>query len=581
MLEAFVDALWKHKDDDRDWILIWDALYQSEGNRLVESEATWCRTTVEAVEAVKQIAASTPLREIYIGAGLRAKKHGKSRRGGSKDVSGVCGLWVEIDIEGPAHRGKKYPPDEKAAQKILNAPGLKPTIVLNSGHGLQAWWLFTDCLYFDSAKERDDFQRLETQWQRTLAAHAKELGGWAVDSTSDLARVLRVPGTVNHKVPDLPVQVQLVGEEGTRYVDVSDFEDRLVPFEESAKSTFSTGGNHGGPITIDENANPMVEKLEALKTASRKFKLSWDRKRTDFSDQSASSYCMSMAFFAAEAGWSDQEIVDLLISWRRKENEPLKLDRPEWYCDYSVEYSTIPKARRLVERSISLEELTSEETQKDSPDEIRAAISNFFQAEVNALIQHGEENSRWSLEMVDGRNIELGTSKQIWDIDHCRGRLSEKGIELPDTLKKVQWIQIMKRMQRYIKRLENPEAGDRMITIREWVDDYLQSTPAVYSSRSEEGWQPAIANKCPFVRHDQDNGYVYLHAGHFRSWLEQHQKEKITLPELHDMLRLYKFERKNVRVNPLTKSYWRFSLSTFGFIESLGVRDNQSDDHGH
>ncbi len=578
MLEAFVDALWKHKDDDRGWILIWDAMYLSDGNRLVESEATWCGTTVEAVEAVKQIAASTPLKEIYIGAGLRGKKHGKSRRGGSKDVSGVCGLWVEIDIKGPAHSGKNYPPDEKAAQDILNASGLKPTIVLNSGHGLQAWWLFTDCLYFDSAKERDEFQRLESQWQKTLAAHAEELGGWAVDPTSDLARVLRVPGTVNHKIQELPVQVQLVGDEGDRYVDVSDFEDRLVPYEESTESTFMVGGNHGGPITIDENANPMVEKLEALKTASRKFKLSWDRKRTDFHDQSASSYCMSMSFFAAEAGWVDQEIVDLLISWRRKENESLKLDRPEWYCDYTVEYSTIPKARRLVARSISLEELTSEETQKDSPDEIRKAISNFFQAEIGALIQHGEENSRWSLEMVDDRNIELGTSEQIWKIDHCRGRLSEKDIELPETLKKVQWIQIVKRMQKHIKRLENPEAGDRMVTIREWVDDYLQSTPAVYSSTSEEGWQPAISHRCPFIRHDQgEHGFVYLHASHFREWLEQHHKEKVELSALHDMLRLYKFERKNVRVDPLTKSYWRYSLATFSFIDSMGVRDEGLD----
>ena len=572
MLEVFVDALWQHKEKERGWVLIWDALYQP--SRLVNHKSTWCCATVEVVEAVSQVAASTPLKEIYIGAGLRGKKHGRTKRGGSKDVSGVAGLWVELDIKGPAHSEKNYPPDEQAVNKVLESTGLKPTILVNSGHGIQAWWLFTDCLYFDSDQERDEFQRLMSQWQKTLAFHAHELGGWAVDTTSDLARVMRIPGTVNHKLEDIPVQVQLIGEEGPRYDDCSEFEERLVD-----KSTFSVGGNHGGPIILDENANPMIEMLEGLKKASRKFRLSWDRKRTDFKDQSASAYCMSMACFAAEAGWTDQEIVDLLISWRRKENEPLKL-RIDWYCDYSVDYSTIPKARRIVDRSMATEELTSDGSEKDTPDEVRAAVSKFFDSGVEILIQHGEENSRWSLEMVDGRNVELGTSAQLYNKDHCRGMLCEKDIDLPDGLKKIQWERVVKKMRKHMRRLENPEAGDRKVTIREWLDDYLQSTPAVYSSAAQEGWQPALNHRCPFVRHDQGhNGYVYIHAAHFREWLEQHHKEKIPLPSLHDMLRLYNFERKTVTVDPLTKSYWRYSLATFKFIDSMGVRSERSEDN--
>ncbi len=570
MLQAFVDALWKHKDDANGLILIWDALYQPEKNCLSDSKSTWCCTSVEVVEAVKQLTASTPLRETYIGAGLRGERPSGSKRGGSKEVTGVAGLWIEIDIKGPGHNEKDYPPNEEAAHSILDSTGLKPTIIVNSGHGLQAWWLFNECWYFDDDAERDAFQRLESQWQKTLSAHADNLGGWVIDTTSDLARVLRVPGTVNHKVTEIPVQVQLIGEEGPRYETWDPFEERLIA--EKKPTAVSVGGNRGGPITLDENANPVIEMLEALKTASRKFRLSWGRKRTDFKDQSASAYCMSMACIAAEAGWSDQEITDLLISWRRKENEPLKL-RVDWYCNYNVEYSTIPKARKIVEKSIAIEDLTTEENQKDSPEEFKEAISRFFESECEALIQHGEEDSSWSLEMKDGRNIALGSSKDIWSIDHCRGRLSEKEVELPDDLKKNQWTKIVKKMQKHIRRLENPEVGDRKIIVREWVDDYLQSTPAVYSNASEEGWQPAVSHRCPFVRHDQgDDGFVYLHASHFREWLDRHHKEKIQITVLHDMLRLYSFERKNVTVGPLTKSYWRYSLSTFSFIDSMGVR---------
>ena len=56
-----------------------------------------------------------------------------------------------------------------------------------------------------------------------------------------------------------------------------------------------------------------------------KAKASWDRKRSDLQDQSASAYDMSLAMYAAQANWTDQEIVDLLIASRRKHGDDLKL----------------------------------------------------------------------------------------------------------------------------------------------------------------------------------------------------------------------------------------------------------------
>src|SRR3990170_2907142 len=40
---------------------------------------------------------------------------------------------------------------------------------------------------------------------------------------------------------------------------------------------------------------------------------------------------MSLANMAAKAQWSDQDICDLLIAWRRKHGHPLKLDRMDYY----------------------------------------------------------------------------------------------------------------------------------------------------------------------------------------------------------------------------------------------------------
>ena len=59
-------------------------------------------------------------------------------------------------------------------------------------------------------------------------------------------------------------------------------------------------------------------KLDDLRKANPKFRMSWENDRKDMTDQSASTYDVSMATIALGAGWPDQEVVNLLICWRRK-----------------------------------------------------------------------------------------------------------------------------------------------------------------------------------------------------------------------------------------------------------------------
>ena len=59
-------------------------------------------------------------------------------------------------------------------------------------------------------------------------------------------------------------------------------------------------------------------------------------------DQSPSAYNMSMATMAMQAGWSDQEVVNLLICWRRKHGHDLKL-RENYYL------MTLDKAREPID----------------------------------------------------------------------------------------------------------------------------------------------------------------------------------------------------------------------------------------
>ena len=84
---------------------------------------------------------------------------------------------------------------------------LPPSLIVDSGHGLQPWWLFKKPWIFRDDEERREAQTLVGRFQATLQVIAED-HGWRIDNTSDLARVMRPAGTWNRKLE--PVQVQIM-----------------------------------------------------------------------------------------------------------------------------------------------------------------------------------------------------------------------------------------------------------------------------------------------------------------------------------------------------------------------------------
>lgn len=155
-------------------------------------------------------------------------------RGFNASAIGLPGARVDLDVVGPAHKETHLPLTvEEAHQFLLKAFPLRPTIVINSGHGLQAYWLFREVWYLESPQERAQAQGFLSEFLATLQLKAKAYG-WIVDPTADLSRVLRPPGTVNRKLDPVPVTV-LAWDDANRY-NPSDLTSYFleVPREEEA-----------------------------------------------------------------------------------------------------------------------------------------------------------------------------------------------------------------------------------------------------------------------------------------------------------------------------------------------------------
>lgn len=187
----FLEALFGAKPS-RLYILLWTPK---------KKRSWWFRDVGEARAHVRNCMAT----DCYVGVGLSPRDYGPKNRCPATEIAGIVGLWADLDIIHPCHSKANLPPDEGAALSIID--GLPaPTLIVHTGHGLQPWWLFREPWIFDDAAERQQAAEMSRRWQDTLRARARRQG-WDVDSTADLARLLRVPGTTNTKAD--PVEVRL------------------------------------------------------------------------------------------------------------------------------------------------------------------------------------------------------------------------------------------------------------------------------------------------------------------------------------------------------------------------------------
>ena len=135
--------------------------------------------------------------DVYVGVAL-VRDGIASGRGKVEDVVALSGFWLDVDLGSTGHKGVKYPPDQKTAWAILKMFPVKPSLVVNSGYGLHVYWLFEHLLVLDTPEQRAKAAALSKKFQKKMQ-DLFAVQGYKIDNTSDLSRVLRVVGTINHK----------------------------------------------------------------------------------------------------------------------------------------------------------------------------------------------------------------------------------------------------------------------------------------------------------------------------------------------------------------------------------------------
>lgn len=121
----------------------------------------------------------------------------KLGRGGASDVTAVTVLAADYDWhDTEAHAGADLP-DEPTLRAIVAGIAVVPTVIVNSGHGLQLFWKLEGPLDSrNGGKLSDGFFR----WvEQTYEIH---------NDRTDLASILRVPSTFNNKTDPVAVEIE-------------------------------------------------------------------------------------------------------------------------------------------------------------------------------------------------------------------------------------------------------------------------------------------------------------------------------------------------------------------------------------
>jgi len=503
----FIESMFGEKEDGH--ILVWMV-----NDELKESK--WFENPSEAAQFIEN---EDRLVNMFVGMGISPQDYGPNRRCLANEVIGIPGLWLDIDIvDIQAHQKQNLPGTIEDARRFLDEFPLSPSLVVSTGHGLHAYWLFREPWYFDNDEEREDAAYLSKRFNYTWKDRAAKRY-WDVDSVHDLGRVMRVPGSMNYK--STPVKAKIILDTEVRY-NPSDFEQYLV---DTVNKAIIAKGMYG-ELHLDPDVSPPGDKLHALMMAEEMFKQSWEHTRKDMQDTSASAYDMSLANYAAQASWEPQEIVDLLIAHRRIHKCPAKLRLDYMERTLAHAYESINKQTALDNMEmVSIQDSMVEgngiplEVSIEKREEILSDISTTFGIKVLDINKHRADPPDYLIK-TDRGSVLLGCVENMIKQDKLRAKLAATTSKLLPRFNTKAWDVIAQNLLLSCTEVDIGEEATDEGKMASWLRAYIRDNEIEEDrnlAASEGGylWKDAKANKL----------YVFLDDVRNFLWISMREKE--------------------------------------------------------
>jgi P4 family phage/plasmid primase-like protien len=166
----------------------------------------------------------------------RPKKLGKN-----PDISHYVAIWIDEDFKDQEAIVRKHFADTVA---LLKEQNLEPSVVIESGRGLHAYWLFDQP--YPTADARPVCAGIQKHFQLS-------------DTINDPRRVLRLPGFINLKEPKDPKWCRITEATWKRY-SILDFKDYVVEPTKTQEEKEEEEAEKNKPITYSHD--PKIEQAK-------------------------------------------------------------------------------------------------------------------------------------------------------------------------------------------------------------------------------------------------------------------------------------------------------------------------------
>jgi hypothetical protein len=583
---TFLESLWPEVPDGME-ILIWT---------LPDRRSYWCATVAAAALLVSQLSAT---KDVYTMVTLQPAGLQSNQRGEAKTASALCGLWLDLDIAGTGHSTKQYPPTAEDAMSVIYGEGLpSPTWLIHTGGGYHAWWLFAEPWLLEDSAERDRAQRLAEDWQGLFRMRAQSKG-YAVDSTHDLARVLRVAGTFNRKIPGQPRPVAVADHSSSR-LNPSDFEELLAevaslnvavaqPPQRASVVSIQSGQQQSGQQEGEWFINPQAEikphELRYLMNRFPNFWATWNQERQFRSgDRSASAYEMALANYGALADWPRQKIVDLLIHNRRAldkagpkhhkyytrtlaaaedfaRREGGDLVPPSATADNSGATNTAATSEPPSPSTAATKASKAAKPKTAVEEEVqwcREQLSKELGVDVLRLVKIGRDDPAYRLETADG-DVHFASVEELASAVKFNHRMLIALDRVVGHYKEVEWKQFLGRLMKLVVKESIDQDAEIGGSTKVWLVAYLEDVD------KHESWDTARLDKDNRSDPHIQDGALFVNCTHLCVWVRKNLNEAVTTKAMSGRLKLIGAEQVVRHINrPSTNiSYWKLPPEDF------------------
>jgi len=524
----FLHAVFDAKDPEH-YILIWT---------LADKRSAWFQDVDDAAEYVSNRRAE----DIYCGVGLSATDNGAHKRHTEDEVVALSGLFADVDFQAPIHaENKNYPPAETALELIKSMP-FQPSLVLETGHGYHAWWLFKEPYAFDDEADRQRIKNISRSWVAMLQRKAASRG-YSLDAVFDLSRILRIPGTHNCKNPERPFPVRCIEDSTSRLGAPEDVES-FLPIDLGG-SDFSKATGAGSDLVLRLLDPYVSEKFQRLLSEEDNFRLSCNRDRKDMNDKSGSGYDFSVANYCVRYGWTDQEIVDLLIHLHHEHGEKTRMDQENYYP------RTIAKIRESTAQEIALDELAiTEATDKDARQRVCNALGGM---NIQRIIRYQTSDGGLYYLVANGQTVPIGGIDNFMRQRTVLNKLADTTGIVKNPLKANRWYELAQLLLDMAEEEDLGEDSSRDRKVISWLDEYLDQR-GIYP---EDDYQRGVEIGAPVIKENA----VWVRLADFRKWLFMYAQVREGSVQVSVALNGLGAQCRSLgtRINDrsTTRSYWR------------------------